>query len=82
MDEFRPGIERIVERSPVPVIPMALQGLWGGFFSHSGPGVFKSPFRRFWSRINILATQPVQPANLAAEKLREQILAMRGNDNR
>uniref|UniRef100_UPI003075C0C8 1-acyl-sn-glycerol-3-phosphate acyltransferase n=2 Tax=Gammaproteobacteria TaxID=1236 RepID=UPI003075C0C8 len=33
LGEFRPGVEKILERNPVPVIPMALKGLWGSFFS-------------------------------------------------
>lgn len=28
---FKKGITRIIERTPVPVIPMALRGLWGSF---------------------------------------------------
>jgi len=78
MNEFRAGIERIIQRSPAPVIPLALQGLWGGFFSHSGPGVFKTPFHRIWSRIAVIGAQPVAPTELSAPVLREQILAMRG----
>ena len=78
VDEFRPGIERIIERTPAPIIPMALQGLWGGFFSHSGPGVFKTPFHRFWSRVNILVSKAVSPAELSAATLREQVLTLRG----
>jgi 1-acyl-sn-glycerol-3-phosphate acyltransferase len=30
---FKGGIKRIVERTPVPVVPLALKGLWGSFFS-------------------------------------------------
>jgi 1-acyl-sn-glycerol-3-phosphate acyltransferase len=78
LDEFRPGIERIIQRTPAPVVPMALQGLWGGFFTHSGPGVFKTPFHRFWSRISIVASKPVLPADLKAASLREQVLTLRG----
>ena len=33
MNKFRPGVERILEATPVPVIPMALNGLWGSAFS-------------------------------------------------
>ena len=29
MNPFKPGVERILEDSPVQVIPMALRGLWG-----------------------------------------------------
>lgn len=31
--EFMRGMELIIKRSPVPVIPMALKGLWGSYFS-------------------------------------------------
>jgi len=31
MNEFRGGVTRILEETPVPVIPLALQGLWGSF---------------------------------------------------
>ncbi|WP_218188173.1 MFS transporter [Desulfosarcina cetonica] len=34
VDRFRPGIERMIARDPVPVVPLALKGLWGSFFSH------------------------------------------------
>jgi 1-acyl-sn-glycerol-3-phosphate acyltransferase len=32
---FRPGVMRILERTPVPVIPMALSGLWRSIFSRN-----------------------------------------------
>ena len=32
---FRPGLVRILERSPVPVVPMALSGLWRSIFSRN-----------------------------------------------
>ena len=31
--EFKRGVELALERDPVPVLPMALQGLWGSMFS-------------------------------------------------
>src|SRR3989449_1291895 len=48
---FRPGIERVIQRTPVPVVPMALRGLWGSFFSRVDGRAMRRPFRRFWSRI-------------------------------
>lgn len=30
---FKAGIERIIQRTPVPVVPMALRGPGGSFFS-------------------------------------------------
>ena len=38
LNAFRPGLQRILERTPVPVVPMALRGLWGSFFSRSDRG--------------------------------------------
>jgi hypothetical protein len=32
---FRKGIEHIVARTPVPVVPMGLSGLWGSLFSRA-----------------------------------------------
>ncbi len=51
--EFRAGIEKIVADYPVPVIPMALSGLWGSFFSHKGGKALTRLPRRFWSRIKL-----------------------------
>ena len=48
---FRPGVERIVGRTPVPVVPMAIRGMWGSFFSHKDGPALRRPFRRVWSRI-------------------------------
>ena len=75
IDAFRPGIERILQETPVPVVPMALRGLWGSFFSHDG-GLFRNP-KRFWSRIEIVAGDPVAP-QASADELREEVLTLRG----
>ena len=77
IDDFRPGIERILETTPVPVIPLALQGLWGSFFSHKG-GTFRNT-GRFWSRVRIRAGEKLTPEGLTADRVREQVLTLRGD---
>lgn len=80
VDEFKKGIERIVARNPVPVIPMALRGLWGSFFSNRGGGApMKARPSRFWSRVELVAGEPVPPAEVTAEGLREKVMALRGD---
>ena len=79
IDQFKPGIEKILSRTPVPVIPMALQGLWGSFFSHRD-GVFKQPFRPQWRNIKILAEFPVSPEQVTAPILQEKVTSLRGNN--
>lgn len=44
LGRFRPGIEWIIRRDAVPVIPIALSGLWGSVFSRK---YLKSSFRLF-----------------------------------
>src|SRR5437667_201372 len=76
---FRPGIERVVERTPVPVVPMALRGLWGSFFSRKDGRAMSRPFRRFWSRIECVCGEPVPAALVTAAALQERIAALRGD---
>jgi hypothetical protein len=77
---FRGGIKRIIDRTPVPVIPMALKGLWGSFFSRQDGPAMSHPFRRgLLSRIALEAAAPVAPAAMSPEGLQETVLAMRGD---
>jgi 1-acyl-sn-glycerol-3-phosphate acyltransferase len=79
---FRGGIRRIVERTPVPVIPLALKGLWGSFFSRSGGPAMSKPsraIRRLFSRIALEAGAPVAPALVTPESLQATVQTMRGD---
>ena len=77
---FRPGIRRIVERTPVPVVPLALKGLWGSFFSREGGAAMTRPLRRgVLSRIGLEAAAPVAPALATPEALQSTVEAMRGD---
>jgi len=71
--EFKAGIEKIVMETPVPVVPMALKGLWGSIFSHWGAGAFRRIPRRFWPKIDIIAGNQVLPGNVSAIDLRERV---------
>ena len=79
IDEFRNGIEKIIARNPVPVVPMALRGLWGSFFSHKdGKALAKLP-KRFWSRVELVAAAPVTPEAVSAPSLHSTVQALRGD---
>jgi len=78
MQPFRPGIERIIAETPVPVIPMALQGLWGSFFSRSYQGKAMRRWRGAFSRIALVVGKPIPAAQVTLEMLRERVLALRG----
>ena len=75
IDEFKAGVMRILERTPVPVIPMALQGLWGSFFSRDP---HKGFFHRLWSRVTLVAGAPIAADEATQKLLRERVMALRG----
>lgn len=76
---FRQGVQRIIERSPVPVVPMALRGLWGSFFSRHGGSAMTRPFKRgILNRLELVIGEPVAPAQATPESLRDKVLKLRG----
>lgn len=72
---FKPGIERILAKTPVPVIPMTLNGLWGSFFSraHGGRALSKPGIilKRLFGRIHLDIFPPWKPEDVSAAKLEE-----------
>ena len=73
MGPFRRGIERIIKKTPVPVIPMALNGMWGSFFSRKHGKAMTKPFRRIWARLSLIIGEAVHPRDVSAEGLRQRI---------
>jgi 1-acyl-sn-glycerol-3-phosphate acyltransferase len=80
MNEFRGGIAKIVERSKVPVIPMALRGLWGSLLTRDPANAFERTFSRgVRSKLALAVGQPVPPQQVTPEFLYERVLALRGD---
>ena len=59
LGEFRPGIDKILARDAVPVVPMALSGLWGSYFSHKDGHALTTMPRRFWSKVSVSITSSI-----------------------
>ena len=75
--EFKTGMEKIVNENRVPVIPMALSGLWGSFFSHKGgPALTRLP-KRFWSRVKLNVGEAVTADQVASQDMRRWVLGLR-----
>jgi 1-acyl-sn-glycerol-3-phosphate acyltransferase len=80
INPFRPGITRILARNPVPVVPMALRGLWGSFFSRKDGPAMTRPFRRgMFSRIELVMAAAVPAAEALPERLQADVAALRGD---
>ncbi|WP_153133241.1 MFS transporter [Dechloromonas hortensis] len=79
LQTFRPGISRILAANPVPVVPLALSGLWGSFFSRIDGEAMKTPFRRgLFSRISLRVGAPLAAAEATPARLQATVLALRG----
>jgi 1-acyl-sn-glycerol-3-phosphate acyltransferase len=66
---------RILQETDVPVIPLALQGLWGSFFSRD-PN--KGVFRRLWSRVTLVAGPALTGEQSQPALVRERVAELRG----
>ena len=74
---FRHGVQQMVATTPVPVVPMALSGLWGSFFSRSSNGKAMRRWRGIHSRIALVAAPAVPPERVTLEGLQATVLALR-----
>ncbi|MDE1240884.1 MFS transporter [Vibrio aestuarianus] len=77
--EFMRGMDIILKRSPVPVIPMALKGLWGSYFSRVKGQACRGLPTRFWSRLEIEAGEPVTPLQATTQVMQEKVIQLRGD---
>jgi 1-acyl-sn-glycerol-3-phosphate acyltransferase len=75
---FKTGMERILAANPVPVVPMAIRGMWASIFSRSGViNTLRLP-SRIRARIAVLADTPVDGATARAADLEQKVKSMRG----
>ena len=69
MNTFRDGVEKIVQRRAVPVVPMALHGLWGSVFSRHRSNIIYRLLRGFKSCIALTVGEMVAADQVSAKKL-------------
>lgn len=78
IQKFRGGIEKIIERRPVPVVPAAISGLWGSWFSRKkGGGVRRIP-GRLLAKVEIRIGEPVPASQVTAQGLEMLVRTLRG----
>ena len=77
---FRTGVEKVLQRTPVPVVPVALRGLWGSIFSRRDGFLRRMRLpRRIWSRIGLSVGEPVPAARASAAVLEARVRELRGD---
>jgi 1-acyl-sn-glycerol-3-phosphate acyltransferase len=80
LGEFKGGVMKILQTHPVPVVPLALQNLWGSYFSRIEKGTaMVKPFRRgLFSRVGLVAGEAVPAAAASPQGLRERVAGLLG----
>jgi len=80
VQRFRPGIEKIIERRAVPVVPVALGRLWGSWFSRRKDGGVRKIPGRLFARIPIRIGSAVPANDVSAAGLELLVRTLRGDD--
>ena len=76
---FRSGVEKILARRPVPVLPMALRGLWGSMWSRRDSAMHRARLpRRFRARVELVVDAPLPPERAGAAALEARVRELRG----
>jgi 1-acyl-sn-glycerol-3-phosphate acyltransferase len=76
MSEFRGGVMRLLKERPVPVIPMALSGLWRSLFARN-PDKLRHA-RHLFPRVRFAVGEALGPEQVTPEKLHAAVLELRG----
>lgn len=76
---FRKGVERILANRPVPVIPMALRGMWESMWSKRDARLHRGRLpRRFRAPVGLLIGEPIAPEQASAATLEAHVRQLRG----
>lgn len=79
INKFQPGIDEIVKRTPVPVIPLALKGMWGTWSSRERGSALKGFPKSFMKKITVVAGDPVPPEKATRVLMYEKVSDLRGD---
>ncbi|MEO7068267.1 MAG: MFS transporter [Rhodanobacter sp.] len=77
---FRAGVEKILARRAVPVVPMALRGLWRSMWSRRDSKMHRARLpRRFRARVELVVDAPVAAELANASLLEARVRELRGD---
>lgn len=76
MNEFQRGFEKVLSEAPASVVPVALHGLWGSFFSRRWGKAMTRPFKRIYSKVGVEFGAPHHPDSVSSKSMRLEIQSM------
>jgi len=78
--KFQPGIDKIVKRTPVPVVPMAIRGMWGTWSSRKRGRALSGIPTSYMKKLTVVAGEPVAAEEASRIVMYDKVLALRGNE--
>ncbi len=79
ISQFQRGIEQIINTTAVPVIPMAIRGLWGSYFSRKGGKAFSGLPKFPVPKIELIAGALILADDVSSERLFTEVSSLRGD---
>jgi 1-acyl-sn-glycerol-3-phosphate acyltransferase len=77
LGEFKAGVMKLLQTTPVPVVPMELQNLWGSYFSRAGGAAMSKPFRRgLFSSVGLVAGCALSANEATPTALRDRVAGL------
>jgi 1-acyl-sn-glycerol-3-phosphate acyltransferase len=79
IQDFKHGIDKVISKQPVPVVPVALCNLWGSLFSRRDPLHKRRPYK-LRANIELRIGKPIAPEEVSAARLQSEVQKLRGED--
>lgn len=77
INRFKNGIEKIIRRTPAPVVPIAIRGMWDSLFSRkSGHWLRRFP-GKLWSKVTVVSAPAVAAKDVKSESLQKIVQQLR-----
>lgn len=80
LNKFQPGVEMILKRTPVPVVPLALCGMWGTWSSRKRGRAMKGLPSSFMKKLKIIVGDVLRPEEASRLVLYDKVLKLRGDE--
>ena len=80
MNRFQPGIDQIIKRTPVPVVPLAIRGMWGTWASRHKGRALKGLPTAYMKRLTVIAGPVVEAEDASRQVMEDKVRELRGDE--
>ena len=80
MNRFQPGIDQIIKRTSVPVVPLAIRGMWGTWASRHKGRALKGLPTSYMKRLTVIAGPAVGAEDASRQVMEDKVRELRGDE--